>query len=97
LARRGRRVLAHHEVQSVLMMGDGRWRIAPRVPHTAWQLCALVALALAASWIGVQNGFTYDDRYIIEWNARVHSIGGGQWWRLFGQSYWPKDWGSDGY
>jgi hypothetical protein len=76
---------------------EGRWRIAPRVPHTAWQMCALIALALAASWIGVQNGFTYDDRYIIEWNARVHSLGAGQWWRLFGQSYWPKDWGSDGY
>src|SRR5262245_54486630 len=61
------------------------------------QACSLVALALAASWIGVRNGFTYDDRYIIEWNARVHSLSGGQWWRLFGQSYWPKDWGSDGY
>jgi hypothetical protein len=35
----------------------------------------------------IANGFTYDDRVIIQDNARVHQLAG--WWRLFGQSYWP--------
>ena len=26
---------------------------------------------------------------------RVHTLH--RWWRLFGQSYWPKDWSGDGY
>ena len=77
-------------------MSDGlrRWAIGDR----RWaMLGALVALALGASVVGLQNGFTYDDRYIIEWNESVHSLSNGGWWKLFGQSYWPKAWGSDGY
>lgn len=35
----------------------------------------------------IAGGFTYDDRFIIEDNARVHSLA--RWWQLFGQSYWP--------
>jgi hypothetical protein len=32
---------------------------------------------------------------VIRGNRLVHSLKG--WWRLFGQSYWPKEWGADGY
>lgn len=61
-----------------------------------WLLAAaLVALALAASAIGVLNGYTYDDRYIVLTDPRVHSLHG--WWRAFGQSYWPLRYGGDGY
>ncbi len=35
----------------------------------------------------IAGGFTYDDRFIIEDNARVHTLA--HWWQLFGQSYWP--------
>jgi hypothetical protein len=58
---------------------------------------ALVVLALVTSIIGIRNGFTYDDKYIIEWNTNVHSLANGAWVKLFAQSYWPKEWGSDGY
>jgi hypothetical protein len=59
-------------------------------------LAAGVALlAVASSWVGIHNGFTYDDVFIIEKNPAIRSLG--DWWRLFGQSYWPRQWGSDGY
>ncbi len=62
-----------------------------------WWLVAgsLVALTLAASANGILNDFTYDDRYIILLNAHVRSLHG--WWRIFSSSYWPEDWGGDGY
>ena len=77
--------MAHHAIQPV-----------PVKRSTEWLLAAGVALlAVAASWIGVRNGFTYDDVYIVEKNTAIRSLG--NWWRLFGQSYWPAQWGSDGY
>jgi len=56
---------------------------------------AIALLAMASSAIGVVNFFTYDDRYIIELNPFSHGLH--QWWRVFASSYWPKDWGGDGY
>jgi hypothetical protein len=52
-------------------------------------------LALASSAVGIVNRFTYDDRYIIELNPIMRSLHA--WWRVFQSSYWPKDWGGDGY
>ncbi len=51
-------------------------------------------LAVASSVVGIVNKFTYDDRYIVEVNPlmRDHT-----WARLFASSYWPRDWGGDGY
>jgi hypothetical protein len=77
--------LAHHAIQPV-----------PVKPWQEWALAVgVAALAVAASWVGVRNGFTYDDVYIVEKNQAIRSLG--NWWRLFGQSYWPAQWGSDGY
>ncbi len=50
-------------------------------------LLAVVGLALLASVTGLTNGFAYDDRWIIADNDRVHEIG--NWWRAFGETYWP--------
>jgi protein O-mannosyl-transferase len=62
----------------------------------AWLIAgALVALALASSVVGIGNGFAYDDRYIVLLDARVHSLT--NWTRFFTESYWPKQWGPDGY
>ena len=55
----------------------------------------VAALALAASLTSIVNQFTYDDRYIIELNPVMRSMRG--WWHVFQNSYWPKDWGGDGY
>ena len=55
----------------------------------------VLALAVVASWVGIHNGFTYDDVYIVQKNDAIRSLSG--WWKLFGQSYWPEQWGSDGY
>lgn len=54
-------------------------------PRVAALLVVLVALAAMAP--AIANGFTYDDRFIVQDNARVHTLAA--WWRLFGQSYWP--------
>ncbi|MEO6879190.1 MAG: glycosyltransferase family 39 protein, partial [Gemmatimonadaceae bacterium] len=64
-----------------------RWR--------RWMVPAIALLALASSAIGITNWFTYDDRYIIELNPAAHSLH--RWWTAFQMSYWPKDWGGDGY
>ncbi|HEX4682277.1 MAG TPA: hypothetical protein VH277_06200 [Gemmatimonadaceae bacterium] len=56
---------------------------------------AIALLAVASSLVGIVNRFTYDDRYIVELNPFVHGMH--QWWKVFGRSYWPKDWGGDGY
>jgi tetratricopeptide (TPR) repeat protein len=64
-----------------------RWR--------GWAAPAVALLAIASSAIGVLNSFTYDDRYIVELNPATRNLH--RWWTAFGQSYWPKDWGGDGY
>ena len=61
-----------------------------------WLLPATVALlALAACVTSIGHDFTYDDRYVIMMNERVHSLSG--FWRFFAQSYWPPKYGGDGY
>jgi 4-amino-4-deoxy-L-arabinose transferase-like glycosyltransferase len=61
-----------------------------------WLLPATVALlALAACITSLGHDFTYDDRYVIMLNERVHSLR--TFWRFFAQSYWPPKYGGDGY
>ena len=61
-----------------------------------WLLPATVGLlALAACITSIGHDFTYDDRYVIMLNDRVHSLRG--FWRFFAQSYWPPKFGGDGY
>jgi len=62
-----------------------------------WVLLAgsLVALAVLASLVGVANEFTYDDRYIVLMDDRIHSLG--RWWTYFRETYWPSQWSTDGY
>jgi hypothetical protein len=62
----------------------------------SWVAPTLVALlALAACVTSIGHDFTLDDRFIVQFNDRVHTLHG--WWRLFGQTYWPKEIGGDGY
>jgi hypothetical protein len=68
------------------------------VPATrrAWVAPTLVALlALAACMTSLGHDFTFDDRYIILFNDRVHTLH--HWWRLFADTYWQKEVGGDGY
>ena len=61
-----------------------------------WLLPTSVAiLALAACITSIGHDFTYDDRYVIMMNERVHSLR--HFWRYFAQSYWPPKYGGDGY
>ena len=60
-----------------------RTRLDPQ--HLAIPLLVVLALAASASSLG--NGFAYDDTWIISSNTRIHSLA--EWWRFFGQSYWP--------
>lgn len=65
---------------------------APRAAPLAdprWGVLALAValLALAASATSLRNGFTYDDRWIIVENGRVHELRA--LWRYFEESYWP--------
>ena len=61
-----------------------------------WIAPAIVALlALGACITSLGHGFTFDDRYIVFLNQRVHTLHG--WWRLFGDTYWPREIGGDGY
>jgi hypothetical protein len=53
---------------------------------------AILALAACITSIGT---ITYDDRYVILMNERVHSLH--RFWRYFAQSYWPPKYGGDGY
>ena len=68
-----------------------------QTPRTCWWLLAAVLLVLVAisSGVGIRNGFTYDDVYVIQQNGIVHSLH--EWWRLFARSYWPRTYGGDGY
>ena len=57
-----------------------------------WLLPTSVAiLALAACITSIGHDFTYDDRYVILMNERVHSLH--RFWRYFAQSYWPPKYG----
>jgi protein O-mannosyl-transferase len=56
---------------------------------------AIVALAVASSWNGVFNDFTYDDRFIVVSNDAVHQLK--NWWHFFAMPYWPPRLGGDGY
>ena len=60
-----------------------------RVSDPRWGAFALVIvlLAVAASATSLRNGFTYDDRWIIAENGRVHSVRA--LWHYFSESYWP--------
>lgn len=61
-----------------------------------WLLPATIGLlALAACITSLGHDFTYDDRYEILMNGRVHTMR--TFWRFFGQSYWPPKYGGDGY
>jgi len=72
-----------------------RWNaLSPRARW--WLLASLLALlVVASSGIGINNGFAYDDVYVIQKNSALHPVHG--WWRLFAQSYWPRVYGADGY
>jgi protein O-mannosyl-transferase len=85
MARWARGVLAHYTVQSVL--------VNERPAH--WTTPSIVALAVASSIVGIVNAFTYDDRFIVQWNPFVHRLS--DWWRVFENSYWPPLSGGDGY
>jgi hypothetical protein len=62
---------------------------------TRWTTPSIIALALASSIVGVVNTFTYDDRFIVQWNPFVHRLS--DWWRVFEKSYWPPQSGGDAY
>ncbi len=64
-----------------------------RRPWIAPTIVALLALAACVTSLG--HDFTFDDRYIVFLNQRVHTLHG--WWRLFGDTYWPREIGGDGY
>lgn len=55
----------------------------------------VAALAFATSITSLHHEFTYDDRYVILLNDRVHTLH--HWWTLFAQTYWPPAFGGDGY
>ena len=60
-----------------------------RLADPRWGLFALIValLAIAASATSLRNGFTYDDRWIILENGRVHGVRA--LWHYFEESYWP--------
>jgi len=70
-------------------------RTARRPAWTALPTISLAVLAIAASATGLVNEFTYDDRPVILDNPFMRDLHG--WWRAFSTTYWPPDWGSDGY
>jgi hypothetical protein len=60
-----------------------------------WASLSVAFLAFASSVSGLFNGYTYDDQYIVMKNPAMHELG--RWWHGFAESYWPRDWGADGY
>ncbi|MBI5601018.1 MAG: hypothetical protein HY944_05590 [Gemmatimonadetes bacterium] len=70
-------------------LADAPARRAAPLPDPRWGVLALAValLALAASATSLRNGFTYDDRWIIVENGRVHELRA--LWRYFEESYWP--------
>ena len=71
--------------------------IMTSTPRARWWLLAsaLLMLVVLSSGVGIRNGFTYDDVYIIQQNGAIHTLH--HWWEIFGHPYWPKAYGSDGY
>lgn len=74
----GRRggVLAHHEVPihalsegAPVDAGDGRW-----VPSFGWSVVAVLVAALAASIVGLSNGFALDDIPMVVENPRLRTL-----------------------
>jgi len=67
------------------------------MPRSRWWWLAggIAALALAASFNGVWNDFTYDDLFIVRGNEVVHDAK--RAWTLFVLPYWPIRLGGDGY
>ena len=56
---------------------------------------SIALLALAASATGIPNQYAYDDVFVIQRDARVHTLV--HWWHFFADSYWSRNWGGDGY
>ncbi len=50
---------------------------------------SISAIATASAWPALRNGFTYDDRSIILFDDRMHSLA--HWTRLFAETYWPPN------
>jgi hypothetical protein len=60
-----------------------------------WLPGSIALVALAASFNGALNAFTYDDLYIVHFNGLVHGLN--RAWMLFLLPYWPLQYGGDGY
>ncbi|HEY2066150.1 MAG TPA: hypothetical protein VGG84_09355 [Gemmatimonadaceae bacterium] len=61
-----------------------------------WVAATTIALlALAATVTSLGHDFTFDDRYVILTNSRVHELK--NFWHLFAETYWPRQLGGDGY
>src|ERR1700738_4752334 len=66
------------------------------MPRRAWRGAAVVAaLALAATVTSLGHDYTFDDRYVILSNGHVHQLR--NLLTLFGETYWPRELGGDGY
>jgi len=63
--------------------------------RTLWLPASIASIAIASSFNGVLNGFTYDDLYIVRFNSLVHGLH--RAWSLFLLPYWPLQYGGDGY
>ena len=50
--------MAHHAIQPVPVTARQTWAVA----------ASIVVIALVSSWIGIHNGFTYDDVFIVQTN-----------------------------
>ena len=65
----------------------------------AWRrsipVAALALLAAAGTVTTIGHDFTYDDRAVVFENARVHSLS--HLPQLFSETYWPPNYGGDGY
>lgn len=60
-----------------------------------WGPTLVAALALGATVTSLGHDFTFDDRYVILSNEHVHHLR--NLLKLFGETYWPKELGGDGY